>query len=81
MHVWQVQEAKAKLTQLMKEAQLAPQIISRHGVNESVVIHIDQYLKLIGENKDIVSFLRNSPLYGVDLEIARDDSTIRDIEL
>lgn len=81
MHVWQVQEAKAKLTQLMKDAQREPQVISRHGINEMVVIKMEQYLKLIGEKKDIVAFLRNSPLYGVDLEATRDDSSIRDIEL
>ncbi len=81
MHVWQVQEAKAKLTQLMKEAQREPQVISRHGINETVVIQMEQYLKLIGEKKDIVTFLRNSPLCGVELEVTRDDSSIREIEL
>lgn len=81
MHVWQLQEAKAKLTQLIKEANLEPQIISRHGVNETVVISMEKYKELIGKKQDIVSFFRRSPLYDIDLEIRRDTSAIRDVDL
>lgn len=81
MHVWQLQEAKAKLTQLIKEANLEPQIISRHGVNETVVISMEKYKELIGKKQDIVSFFRRSPLYDIDLDIRRDTSAIRDVDL
>lgn len=81
MHIWQLQEAKAKLTQLIKEANVEPQIISRHGVNETVVISMEKYKELIGEKEDLVSFFRNSPLYGIDLELKRDPSTIRKVDL
>ena len=43
MHIWQLQEAKAKFTQLMNEAKLEPQIISRHGVRETVMISIEKF--------------------------------------
>ena len=81
MHVWQLQEAKAKLSQLIKEAKLEPQIISKHGVNETVVISMEKYKELIGKTEDLVSFFRNSPLYGIDLDLKRDQSTIREIDL
>lgn len=81
MHVWQLQEAKAKLTQLIKEAKLEPQIISKHGVNETVVISMEKYKELIGKTEDLVSFFRNSPLYGIDLDLKRDQSAIREIDL
>ncbi len=81
MHVWQLQEAKAKLTQLIKDAHLEPQIISRHGVNETVVISMEKYKELIGKKEDLVSFFRNSPLYGIDLDLKRNKSTIRGIDL
>lgn len=81
MHVWQLQEAKAKLTQLIKEANLEPQIISRHGINETVVISMEKYKELIGQKEDVVSFFKNSPLYGIDLDLNRDKSNIREIDL
>lgn len=80
MHVWQLQEAKAKLTQLIKEAKREPQIISRHGVNEMIVISIEQYEALVGKKETLASFLKNSPLYGVDWEPKRDSSGMRNID-
>ena len=81
MHVWQLQQAKAKLTSLIKEAQLEPQCISRHGVNETVVISMEKYNELVGNKENIVSFFRNSPLYDIDLDVKRDQSNIREIDL
>ena len=81
MHVWQLQEAKAKLTQLVKDAKIEPQIISRHGINETVVISIEKYRELCGIKKNIVSFLKASPLNGIDIDFERDQSAMRDVDL
>jgi prevent-host-death family protein len=81
MHVWQLQEAKAKLTQLINDTKNSPQIISRHGVNEAIVINIEKYHELCGEKESIVSFFRKSPLYGLDIEFERDKSLPREIDL
>lgn len=81
MHIWQLQEAKAKLTQLMKDAKLEPQIISRHGVNETIVMSMDQYEALIGKKESLGSFLKHSPLYGLDWSCERDTSGMRDTDL
>ena len=81
MTVWQIQEAKAQFTALIREAKQEPQIISRHGVSEIVVISLDKYEELIGRKDDLVSFLRKSPLNGVDLIIERDKSTERETDL
>jgi len=81
MHVWQLQEAKARFTKFIKEAHLEPQIIFGRGGNKTVVISMDKYKELVGKKQDIVSFFRNSPLYGIDLDIKRDASTIREIDL
>jgi antitoxin Phd len=82
MHVWQLQEAKAKLSALVNESACEPQIISRRGINQAVVISMEQYRKFTGQNKDmdIVSFFQNSPLYGLELELERDKSPMRDVE-
>ncbi len=81
MHIWQLQEAKAKLTALVNESKQGPQIISRHGEYEAVVISMEKYRELTGQNENIVSFLRNSPLYGLALNIKRDKSSMRDVDL
>lgn len=81
MHVWQLQEAKAKLTQVINESKSEPQIISRHGVHESVVISVEQYLELCGAKEDITTFFKQSPLYDLDITIERDQSSFRDTDL
>lgn len=81
MNIWQLQEAKAKLTQLINDAEKEPQIISRHGVQKTVVMSIGQYAKLTKQNQSIVNFLRASPLCGIDLDLERDQSGPRDIDL
>lgn len=81
MHVWQLQEAKAKLAQLVKEAKIEPQIISRHGVNETVVLSMEKYRALSGVKNNIVEFLKASPLNGLDIDFARDQSAMRDVDL
>ena len=79
MHIWQLQEAKAKLTQLINAAKTEPQVISRHGVQEMVVLSLEKYEELLGSRSDIVSIFRSSPL--ADLNLDRDKSSIRDIDL
>lgn len=80
MHVWQLQEAKAKLTQLIKASKLEPQIISRHGINETIVLSMQKYEELIGQKEDVVAFFKRSPLNGIDLDLKRDPSFMREIE-
>jgi antitoxin Phd len=81
MHIWQFHEAKAKLTQLFNEAKVEPQIVSRHGVNEMIVLSLEQYEKLLGKKENIVSFFQKSPLYGLDLDLERDKSGSREVDL
>ena len=80
-HVWQIQEAKAKLTQLIKNAMIEPQIISRRGVSEIVVMSIEKYEKLLNNKNNFISFIKNSPLNGLNLEIKRDGSYTREIDI
>lgn len=82
MQIWQLQEAKAKLTKVMNEAKIEPQIISRHGVCESVVLSMDKYKELSGMKEDIVTFFTNSPLKDIDIEFERDKSFfMREVDL
>jgi prevent-host-death family protein len=65
---WQVQEAKAELSALIKAAQEAPQVITRHGEPVAVVLSYSEYDRLYrGENdsQSLFSFLRSWPEFEV----------------
>lgn len=80
MHIWQLQHAKAKLTQLIKDAKEEPQIISRHGIKETIVMSIEHYQALMGKKETLADFFQRSPLFGLEMEFQRDKSCDRDVD-
>lgn len=57
-------------------------MISLRGEDKVVMLSIAEYSKLLRKQDDnIVSFFRNSPIYGMELNTERDRSLSRDIEL
>ena len=81
MTMWQLQEAKAKLSEFVSKAKASPQFISRHGKPEVVTMSIEKYNQLTGEKQSLVDFFRESPLCGLDLDFQRDKRPGRDIHL
>jgi antitoxin Phd len=82
MHTWQVQEAKARFSELIRSAaQEGPQAISVRGRTAAVVLSQEEYARLKGRKPSLVELMRASPLAGVELEIERDRSPPRDLEL
>ena len=79
---WPLQDAKNRLSELVDRAKAGvPQIITRRGKQEVVVVGIEDYKKISAREQDLVSFLRSSPLVGVDLQIERDDDPGRTVLL
>ena len=79
---WQLQEAKAMLSEVVRSANNEPQIITVHGKESVVVLSIDNYRKLISPKRELVSFLEQSPWASVDLELpGRKDEAMREIGL
>jgi antitoxin Phd len=77
--VWQLQEAKSKFSEVVEEAlQNGPQIITRRGKETAIVLAYEEYRKMLLSQKKLSDFFRESPLVGVDLDLARDRSPIRD---
>jgi antitoxin Phd len=73
MQSWQLQEAKARLSDLVKKASAGkPQEITLRGKPAVVVLSTELYEKLIKPKPNLVNFLRYSPLAGVNLEIMRE---------
>lgn len=71
--VWQLQEAKNKLSEVVEEAvQGSPQVISRRGVEVAVVLSYEEFKKLKKDQGSLAEFFLSSPLAGVELERDRD---------
>jgi prevent-host-death family protein len=82
MNTWQLQSAKAQLTEVVNQANKRnPQIITVRGKPMAVVIGIEDYLEFSNTKPDLVSFLQNSPLKKETIKITRDYSNFRSNEL
>ncbi len=82
MQRWQMQGAKARMSELVKQAQRQPQDITVHGKSMAVVVSHRTYDRLTGGRDSLVDFMRNSPLHGSeDLKLDRDPSLTRETEL
>src|SRR6266849_1939251 len=82
---WQLQTAKARFSEVFRLARTeGPQRITRQGKEAVVMISDEQYDRMLVKSrqpKSIVQFFRQSPLFGVELDLERDNDTGRDIEL
>jgi prevent-host-death family protein len=78
---WQLQQAKARLSELLRALDDGPQEITVHGEPVAVVLSKADYDRLSGERPSLLDFLRKSPLAGLELEIVRDRSKTRNIRL
>lgn len=79
MQAWPIQNAKSKLSELVKSSQLEPQTITHHGKAVAVVMSHETFERLAHANQSLVSFMKNSPLYAEDIEFERDSSLTRDV--
>ena len=80
MQTWQMQEAKARMSELVKCAQLQPQDITVHGKSVAVVVSREAFDRLSLAQGSLVDFMRRSPLYDADdIEFERDTSPTREV--
>jgi prevent-host-death family protein len=81
MAAWQVQEAKQRFSEVLREALTdGPQTITRHGEEVAVVIGIELYHQLATPRIELGDFLVHGPADD-DLVVERDRSTIRDVDV
>lgn len=80
MQTWQMQEAKARMSELIKRAQNQPQNITLHGKSVAVVISRETFDLLSQTQGSLVDFMRRSPLYCTDdIEFERNRSLNREV--
>ncbi|MDB5847949.1 MAG: type toxin-antitoxin system prevent-host-death family antitoxin [Rhodoferax sp.] len=79
MQTWQMQEAKARMSELVKSAQSQPQDITVHGKSVAVVVSRGTFDRLSQAQGSLVDFMRRSPLFDADdVDFDRDKSTTRE---
>jgi antitoxin Phd len=78
-HVWQLQEAKNKFSEVVEEAiNHGPQIITKRGEETVIIISLSEYRKMLVSQKKLSKFFSDSPLSGIELNLERDKSELRD---
>jgi prevent-host-death family protein len=80
---WQLQEAKNKLSQLIKQAAAGdPQVVTVHGKPTAVVVSADEYNRLTRPRRGkLSSALLRPDIAGEDLDFSRSRDTGRNVEL
>ena len=79
---WQFQDAKNRFGEVVDNAmKQGPQVITKRGKEAVVVISINEYRKMQQPKNTLVDFFQSSPPKGVGLDLTRDQSRARDIDL
>jgi len=83
MRQWALQDAKARLSEVVRlAAEHEPQEITLRGEPTVVVMSREDYDRLTQPQESLVEFMRRSPLFGAeDVEFPRDQSLNREVEL
>ena len=82
MNTWQLQDAKANLSKVVKEASLhGPQKISLRGEPVVVILSMKDYEKLAHPKPTFLELMRNSPLVGAKIRVTRLKSSTRKVVL
>lgn len=80
--IWQLQEAKNRFSEVVNKAlSEGPQTVTRHGEEIVVILSKSEYNRLKKSQVGLVEFFRQSPLVGVELDLKRDSSLPRDLDL
>jgi antitoxin Phd len=75
MATWQLQETKDRFSEVLERALTeGPQLIALRGEPVAVLISNAEYARLTQSKPRFVEFMRSSPLFGVELDTARQAS-------
>ncbi|MHB1793708.1 MAG: type II toxin-antitoxin system Phd/YefM family antitoxin [Acidobacteriaceae bacterium] len=81
MAVWQVQEAKTRLSEVIEQASTeGPQIITRHGSERAVILSMEDYRALTAHKPNLRDYLLGGPKVD-SFEVERDADTGREVSL
>jgi len=75
---WQLQEAKNRLSEVVRIAsEEGPQTVTKHGKDCVVILSVDDYRKLEQPKTSLIEFFQKSPLSNIELDFTRDKSSLK----
>ena len=79
---WSLHDAKNRLSQLVREAQDAPQVIAVRGEERAVVLSPEAYRRLTRPaGGGLRAFRQGAPWADVELDLERTPEAARDVDL
>lgn len=82
MTQWPVHEAKARFSQLLRDASNeGPQVVTKHGRPAAVVLSVEEYRRHEAQWQSLAQVIRSSPMAGVEIDLERNRSGPRDVDL
>ncbi len=79
---WQIQEAKAKFSQLVEDAtEKGNQIITKNGVAVAVILSIKEFEIITQPKNTLLEFFLNAPCPDVELDTLRSKDLPREVDL
>ncbi len=80
--VWQLQEAKAKFSELVDEVlHDGYQTITRNGKPVVVVLSQEEFEQYVKPEENLIDFFMKAPLQDEELDLTRDKDTGRELDL
>lgn len=78
---WKLQDAKNRFSEVVEIAMKeGPQEITKHGEHAVVILSFALYQELNRPKENLVEFFKNSPLYGLELDLERNKDLPRELE-
>jgi prevent-host-death family protein len=81
---WQLQEAKARFSEVVRRAvEQGPQHVTVNGEERAVVVSAEEYERLAGHRtgRELVKLLAGSPLAEIEIEHPPIFGPVRDVDL
>lgn len=81
-NVWQIQEAKARFSQLVEDARTKGiQTITKQGEPVAVILSKKEYDKITKPKTSLLDMFKAAPCQDIDLDISRSKELPRDVQL
>lgn len=78
---WKLQDAKNHFSEVVENAMKeGPQEVTKHGEHAVVILSFALYQELNQPKKNLVEFFKDSPFYGVELDLERSKDSPREVE-
>lgn len=78
---WKLQDAKNHFSEVVESAMKdGPQEVTKHGEPAVVILSSALYQELNQPKKNLVDFFKDSPFYGVELDLERSKDTPREVD-